>query len=176
MAIWCSPSRLECRYRWLRLPATTFVITHSPSRSNRRDGLRFSGEGGGGRLSCHGYARGQQSALARHFAIIRNKTANLVQQNQPHRLPASSRFDHNALLELLAVMRSASDATATVLRDSYLVFFSASKILPFIRRAISVAGSGFWHSDRGLSQKLESGNISNRLRATAPRQVSGSFT
>jgi hypothetical protein len=26
----------ECRYRWLRLPATTFVITHSSSRSNRR--------------------------------------------------------------------------------------------------------------------------------------------
>jgi hypothetical protein len=28
----------ECRYRWLRLPATTFVITHSPSRSNRWGG------------------------------------------------------------------------------------------------------------------------------------------
>jgi hypothetical protein len=31
----------ECRYRWLRLPATTFVITHSPSRSNRQDGFSF---------------------------------------------------------------------------------------------------------------------------------------
>src|SRR5260370_41295735 len=51
----------------------------------------------------------------------------------------------------------------------------ASKILPLIRRAISEAGSGFWHSDSGLSQKLELGNISNRLRAAAPRQVSGSF-
>jgi hypothetical protein len=30
--------------RVLRAPATTFVITHSPSRSNDRDGLRFSGE------------------------------------------------------------------------------------------------------------------------------------
>ena len=29
----------ECRYRWLRLPATTFVITRSPSRFNRRDGF-----------------------------------------------------------------------------------------------------------------------------------------
>src|ERR1700686_1677298 len=27
----------ECRYRWLRVPATTFVITHSLSRSDRRD-------------------------------------------------------------------------------------------------------------------------------------------
>ncbi len=59
-------------------------------------------------------------------------------------------------------------------RDSYLALFSVSKILPFIRRAISVAGRGFWHSDKGLSQKLESGNISKRLRAAAPRQVSGS--
>jgi hypothetical protein len=60
--------------------------------------------------------------------------------------------------------------------DSYLALFNVSKILPFIRRAISEAGSGFWHSDSGLSQKLEFGNISNRLRAAAPRQVSGSFT
>ena len=37
----------ECRYRWLESPATTFVITHSPSRSNRRDGLRFSSMAGG---------------------------------------------------------------------------------------------------------------------------------
>ncbi len=29
-----------------RVPATTFIITHSPSRSNRRDGLSFSGERG----------------------------------------------------------------------------------------------------------------------------------
>src|SRR6266852_323608 len=28
----------ECRYRWLHVPATTFIITRSPSRSNRRDG------------------------------------------------------------------------------------------------------------------------------------------
>ena len=34
----------ECRYRWLRVPATAFVITHSPSRSNRRDRFSFSGE------------------------------------------------------------------------------------------------------------------------------------
>ncbi len=34
----------ECRYRWLRVPATTFVITPSPSRSNRRDGFSFSAE------------------------------------------------------------------------------------------------------------------------------------
>ena len=61
-------------------------------------------------------------------------------------------------------------------RDFYLGLFNVSKILPFIRRAISEAGSGFWHSDSGLSQKLELGNISNRLRAAAPRQVSGSFT
>jgi len=61
-------------------------------------------------------------------------------------------------------------------RDSYLVFFNVSKILPFISSAISAAGSGFWHSDNGLSQKLELGNISNRLRAAAPRHVSGSFT
>jgi hypothetical protein len=65
------------------------------------------------------------------------------------------------------------DSTA---RDSYLALFGVSKILPFIRRAISVAGSGFWHSDSGLSQKFELGNISNRSRAAAPRQVSGSFT
>jgi hypothetical protein len=60
--------------------------------------------------------------------------------------------------------------------DSYLGPFNVSKILPFIRRAISDAGSGFWHSDSGLSQKFELGNISNRLRAAAPRQVSGSLT
>ncbi len=34
----------ECRYRWLRVPATTFIITHSPSRSNRRDRFSFSEE------------------------------------------------------------------------------------------------------------------------------------
>ena len=32
----------ECRYRWLRVPATTFVITRSPSRFNRRDGGGFA--------------------------------------------------------------------------------------------------------------------------------------
>src|SRR5438445_5543298 len=32
------------RNRSLRLPATTFVITYSPSRSNRRDGFGFSEE------------------------------------------------------------------------------------------------------------------------------------
>ncbi len=37
----------ECRYRWLRVPATTFVIVHSPSRSNHRDGFGFSEERGG---------------------------------------------------------------------------------------------------------------------------------
>jgi len=36
----------EYRYRWLRLPATTFVITHSPSRSKRPDGRGFSPAGG----------------------------------------------------------------------------------------------------------------------------------
>ena len=51
-----------------------------------------------------------------------------------------------------------------------------SNILPFINRATSSAGNGFWHSDSGLNQKFESGNMPNRLRATAPRQVSGSFT
>src|SRR6266403_1009557 len=39
----------ECQYRWLRVPATTFVITHSPSRSNHRDGSSFSEESGTGR-------------------------------------------------------------------------------------------------------------------------------
>src|ERR1700682_2403567 len=39
----------KCRYRWLRVHATTFVIAHSPSLSNRRDGLGFSGKRGGGR-------------------------------------------------------------------------------------------------------------------------------
>jgi hypothetical protein len=34
----------EFRYRWLRLPATTFIITRSPSRSNHRDGLGFYAE------------------------------------------------------------------------------------------------------------------------------------
>lgn len=33
--------------RVLRVPATTFIITHSPSRSNRRDGLGFSEERSG---------------------------------------------------------------------------------------------------------------------------------
>src|ERR1700722_17543866 len=37
----------ECRHRWLRLPATTFVITHSPSQSNRRDGRDSCGMLGG---------------------------------------------------------------------------------------------------------------------------------
>ena len=41
----------ECRSQWLRVPATTFIITHSPSRSNRRDGFSFSGESGIGRPS-----------------------------------------------------------------------------------------------------------------------------
>ena len=66
--------------------------------------------------------------------------------------------------------------TGATERDCYFARFKSSKILPFIKRAISVAGSGFWHSDNGLSQKFESGNSSNRLRAAAPRQVSGSFT
>jgi hypothetical protein len=58
----------------------------------------------------------------------------------------------------------------------HLAFLATSKIMPFIRRAISEAGSGFWHSDSGLSQKFELGNISNKLCAAAPRQVSGSLT
>jgi hypothetical protein len=37
----------ECRHRWLRVPATTFVITHLLSRSNRRDGFGFSEERSG---------------------------------------------------------------------------------------------------------------------------------
>src|SRR5216684_6576391 len=40
--------------RWLRVPATTFVITLSPSRSNRRDGFSFSAESGTGRRSRSG--------------------------------------------------------------------------------------------------------------------------
>ena len=36
------------------VPATTFVITHSPSRSNRWDGFSFSGESGTGRRSRSG--------------------------------------------------------------------------------------------------------------------------
>src|SRR5260370_41158241 len=35
------PTISECRYRWLRVPATTFIITHSPPRSDHRGGLNF---------------------------------------------------------------------------------------------------------------------------------------
>jgi hypothetical protein len=44
----------ECRYQWLRVPAPTFVITHSPSRSNRRDGFGFSEERSGGAAPAAG--------------------------------------------------------------------------------------------------------------------------
>jgi hypothetical protein len=37
----------ECRFRWLPVRATTFVITRSLSRSNRRDGFGFSEERSG---------------------------------------------------------------------------------------------------------------------------------
>src|SRR6266851_1458561 len=46
--------------RWLRVPATTFVITLSPSRSNRRDGFSFSGNAGVGRWSKSGYMQRYQ--------------------------------------------------------------------------------------------------------------------
>ncbi len=64
----------ECRYRWLRVPATTFIITHSPSRSNRRDGFSFSeerkgpGDGPGpvtGGVTGSIESDGRTSALAR---------------------------------------------------------------------------------------------------------------
>jgi len=60
---WCGSSSnshvSECRYRWLHVPATTFVITHSPSRSNRRDGFGFSRERRG-RRSRSGHAQRYQ--------------------------------------------------------------------------------------------------------------------
>ena len=51
---------------------------------------------------------------------------------------------------------------------------SMSKILRFMMRAISSAGSGFWHSERGLSQKFDFGSKAKRSRAFAPRHDSGS--
>jgi hypothetical protein len=51
---------------------------------------------------------------------------------------------------------------------------SMSKILRLTMRAISSAGSGFWHSDRGLSQKFDFGSKAKRSRAFAPRHDSGS--
>jgi hypothetical protein len=42
----------ECRYRWLRVPATTFVITRSRSRFNYRDGFGCSKERGGGGVTA----------------------------------------------------------------------------------------------------------------------------
>jgi hypothetical protein len=51
---------------------------------------------------------------------------------------------------------------------------SMSKILRFMMRAISSARSGFWHSERGLSQKFDFGSKAKRSRAFAPRHDSGS--
>ena len=73
-----------------------------------------------------------------------------------------------------AIFSAAPSHVAT--KHRHLAIFSVSKILPLSSSATSDAGSGFWHSDSGFSQKFEFGNIWNRLRATAPRQVSGSLT
>jgi hypothetical protein len=103
---------------------------------------------------------------------------NLAVQ-QPRLLRFSQRWRAHRVLRSATLLRNYTDKLANMNRAgtrSYFTLFNVSKILPFIRRAISAAGRGFWHSDNGLSQKLELGNISNRLRAAAPRQVSGSFT
>jgi hypothetical protein len=62
----------ECRYRWF--PATTFVITRSPSRSVRRDGCGFSRERGAG--SRRGYLPPPCGSIA----VIR--TAHAFEQRQ----------------------------------------------------------------------------------------------
>jgi hypothetical protein len=90
--------------------------------------------------------------------------------------PDRDEFEAAKVEQIIGRAAGANFNIDSAARDSYLALFNVSKILPFIRRAISEAGSGFWHSDSGLSQKLELGNISNRFRAAAPRQVSGSFT
>jgi hypothetical protein len=52
MQIYVSPEKaFEVTEGSNPVPATTFVITHSPSRSNRRDGSVLSGERGG-RACC----------------------------------------------------------------------------------------------------------------------------
>lgn len=60
--------------------------------------------------------------------------------------------------------------------NGYFAALSVSKILPFSKSATSEAGIGFWHSDKGLNQKFDSGNISKILRETAPKHTSFSFT
>ena len=59
----------ECRYRWLRVPATTFVITHSPSRSKRRDGFDFSEGAEARRRSRSGCKRGRISDIEEKIAL-----------------------------------------------------------------------------------------------------------
>src|SRR5713226_2964362 len=67
--------------RVLRVPATTFVITHSPSRSNRRDGFSFSGESGTGRPSRSG-------CVQRYLVHPRLLSAEHLQKLLSHALSA----------------------------------------------------------------------------------------
>jgi hypothetical protein len=69
--------------------------------------------------------------------------------------------------------RGRQPSRACRLGNDYPLYIS--KTFPLFNSSISLAGSGFWYSLSGLSQKLDPGNKSNRLRATAPRQVSGSL-
>jgi len=74
-----------CRYRRLRAPATTFVITHSPSRSNRRDGFGFLGksEPGGSTIRMD-FRRKRAFCRARSIDGSRPPTATLTSNDHPH--------------------------------------------------------------------------------------------
>ncbi len=52
--------------------ATTFIITYSPSRSNRRGGFSFSEERGAGRGSRHGPSRvcSRQGIQRNHYLVF----------------------------------------------------------------------------------------------------------
>ena len=75
----------ECRFRWLHIPpATTFVITHSPSRSNRRDGFSFSGKSGAGRRSRSGFVRATRFIQSEGWMSALDRTSREAVLSRAH--------------------------------------------------------------------------------------------
>src|ERR1700733_15346328 len=110
----------------------------------------------------------------RSFAKPAASEAERVGRCQAATVAASTRYTPRIVMEerrLLGLGRSYQPGE----RLSRLVK-SIAKILPLSSKEISSPGSGFWHSDCGLSQKFDpGGSNSKRLRPLAPRHVSGSF-
>ena len=130
-----------------------------------------------GHSLCHGH-RVRSAMIDCHFHFKVNLFIFEIDQSEVVENVAILHAQSESVTIKVKRLRFVENAQHHVNRFCHDYFFvlRVSKILPFSKSATSEAGIGFWHSDNGLNQKLDSGNISKILRETAPKQTSCSFT